>query len=93
MINSPSKIDLKIATQAKPELTWSTILFDCNCHTFEAVIEQLMKAINCTYATASQLAHVADQLGSVAVYKGNKERCEKIADVLGSIGLDVKVAL
>jgi len=25
------------------------------------------------------------------VFKGSKEKCEQVADVLGSIGLDVKV--
>ena len=51
-----------------------------------------MKAIACSYATASQLANVADQLGSVSVYKGTYEQCENVADILGSVGLVVKVS-
>ena len=90
MIESPSKI-IKIAVLEKSELNWQTILFNCNCHTFDTVIEQIMKAIGCTSATASQLANVADQFGSVTVFKGSKEKCESVADILGNVGLNVKV--
>ena len=92
MANSISKTDIKIATLIKPELMWQVILFNCNCHTFDAVIEQLIKAIGCSSSTASQLAYVADQFGSVTVYKGEKEECERVADILGSIRLVVKVS-
>ena len=27
---------------------WKTILFNCNCHTFEAVTQQIIRAIQCT---------------------------------------------
>jgi hypothetical protein len=78
-------------TITKPEYIWRTVLFNCNCHTFDTVIDQLMKAINCTYSTASQLANVADQLGSVTVFKGTKERCEDVSGILTSVGLEAKV--
>jgi hypothetical protein len=88
---TPEKITV-LRTTNFSELGWQTILYNCNCHTFETVIEQLMKAIGCSYATASQLANVADQLGSVSVYKGTYEQCENVADILGSVGLEVKVS-
>ncbi|KKR62840.1 MAG: ATP-dependent Clp protease adaptor protein ClpS [Parcubacteria group bacterium GW2011_GWB1_41_5] len=84
-------IDPKITLLTEKELIWQVILFNCNCHTFDEVIEQLVQAIGCSSATASQLAQVADQFGSVKVYEGEKESCGKVADTLGRIGLLVKV--
>lgn len=78
-------------TIVKPEYEWRTVLFNCNCHTFDTVIDQLMKAINCTYTTASQLANVADQLGSVTVFRGTKEKCEDVSGILTSVGLVAQV--
>ncbi|MBX9723554.1 MAG: ATP-dependent Clp protease adaptor ClpS [Candidatus Obscuribacterales bacterium] len=91
MIDAPTKINLDVLTITKTELTWRTILFNCNCHTFDTVIEQLMKAINCSYIKASQLANVADQLGSVTVCTGTKGKCEDVAGILGSVGLEAHV--
>ncbi len=70
---------------------WKTILFNCNCHTFEAVTLQITRAIQCTREKADTLAYTADSTGSVIVYEGTNERCEKVASILGSIGLVVTV--
>lgn len=80
-----------IITKLVPLYSWQTILYNCDCHTFDEVITQIMLAITCTEATASQYAHTVHNLGSVAVFKGEKDKCELVADVLGSIGLNVKV--
>lgn len=91
MIGTRTKITIDTIKIAKPMYSWRTVLFNCNCHTFDAVIEQIMKAIRCSEHTASQLANVADQLGSVTVFAGDKEKCESVADILGAIGLKVDV--
>lgn len=70
---------------------WKTILFNCNCHTFDAVTLQITRAIQCTKEKAYDLAFFADRIGSVTIYEGSRERCEKVASVLGSIGLNVTV--
>jgi hypothetical protein len=70
---------------------WKTILFNCNCHTFEAVTSQIIRAIQCTKERADNLVFFADRTGSVIIYEGSNEKCEKIASVLGSIGLVVTV--
>ncbi|MBI3292458.1 MAG: ATP-dependent Clp protease adaptor ClpS [Elusimicrobia bacterium] len=71
---------------------WHTILFNCNCHTFEEVARQLMKAIHCSYKRGMDFAEVVDRTGKAVVYTGPRERCEAVAAVLGDIGLIVKVA-
>lgn len=70
---------------------YKTVLFNCNCHTFDAVITQIIRSIQCTREKAEGLAMFADEIGSVIIYEGSRERCEKVASVLGSIGLVVTV--
>lgn len=90
-MSNQTKTTLDVKTVTKAELVWHAVLFNCYCHTFDEVIEQLMKAIGCSATTGSQLANVAEQFGSVSVYTGSEAQCEKVADILGSTGLDVKV--
>ncbi len=85
------KNNIDIATLINPSLIWNVILFNCNCHTFDTVIEELMESLGCSYAKASQFANVADQLGSVKIYEGDKKNSERIADTLGRAGLIVKL--
>ncbi len=92
MVSSSSKTTLDVKTLTKSELIWHTVLFNCYCHTFDEVVGQLMKAIGCSSTTGSQLANVAEQFGSVSVFTGSESQCEKVADILSSTGLDVKVS-
>ena len=55
------------------------------------VIGLLMKAVKCDATTAARYAVTAEEFGSVVVYKGTKEDCEKVASILGGTGLKVSV--
>lgn len=70
---------------------WKTVLFNCDCHSFEQVIRQLVKAINCGRQRAEVLAWEAHRSGSAVVYQGHRERCEAVAAVLEEIALQVRV--
>ena len=71
---------------------WSAILFNCNCHSFDDVARQLMKAIHVSYERGMEIANVVHRSGKAVVYSGPRERCEAVAMVLEDIGLVVKVA-
>lgn len=71
---------------------WRVILFNCSCHSFDEVETQLLKAIRCTLSRARRISMEVHTNGSSVVYTGALERCEAVADVLGSIGLLVHVA-
>jgi len=71
---------------------WRTVLFNCNCHSFDQVEWQLIKAIRCSPEKAHQYALAVHTKGKVEVYEGYKEKAEAIADVLGTIGLRVTVS-
>jgi ATP-dependent Clp protease adaptor protein ClpS len=71
---------------------WSVILFNCDCHSFEQVEGILLKAVRCGLAQARAYSWEVHSKGSAVVYQGALERCEAVADVIGSIGLQVKVS-
>lgn len=73
-------------------LPWNTILFNCDCHSFEDVALQLMKAIRVTYASGMSIANTVHTAGKAVVYTGPRERCEAVAMVLEDIRLVVKVS-
>lgn len=86
-----TKLSFELNSKTLPSLSWQTVLYNCDCHEFWEVVEQIMLAIKCTESTASHYAHTAHNLGCVAVFKGKKGKCEQVGDVLGSIGLKVKI--
>ena len=71
---------------------WKTILFNCDCHTFDEVENVVIKATRCTLSRARQISFEVHSRGSAVVYEGPRERCEAVAEVIASVGLRVKVA-
>jgi ATP-dependent Clp protease adaptor protein ClpS len=70
---------------------WNTLLFNCNCHSFEDVARQLMKAIRVSYERGMDIANTVHTTGRAVVYTGHRERCEAVAMVLEEIGLLTQV--
>ena len=71
---------------------WMTILHNCNCHTFEEVVHQLMKAIACSEAEGWEIAWRVHNTGKAVVKVGAEEECVKVGNILAEIGLIVTVA-
>jgi len=71
---------------------WKTVLFNCDCHTFDEVERVVIAATRCSIARARQISFEVDARGSAVVCEGPRARCETVAEALGSIGLRVKVA-
>jgi ATP-dependent Clp protease adaptor protein ClpS len=74
------------------EPPWVTILWNCDCHTFEQVARQLMKAIGCSYEDGMAVAWRVHNDGRAVVRAGPREECERVARILAEIGLRVTVA-
>jgi ATP-dependent Clp protease adapter protein ClpS len=70
---------------------WITYLWNCDCHTFEQVANQLVKAIGCSYDEGMALAWRVHTEGKAAVRIGPKPACQRVARVLAEIGLQVTV--
>ncbi|MBI5595332.1 MAG: ATP-dependent Clp protease adaptor ClpS [Elusimicrobia bacterium] len=71
---------------------WRVVLFNCECHSFDEVERQLIKAVRCSLAQARAWSWEVHSKGSAVVYKGPQERCEAVAGVLEDIKLAVKVS-
>ena len=91
MATSVSRRVPKTAHYDQSAFSCKTILFNCNCHSFEDVETQLIKAIHCTLSRARAIAWKVHTAGSEVVYSGHKERCEAVAEVLAAVGLIVKI--
>jgi ATP-dependent Clp protease adapter protein ClpS len=70
---------------------WLTILHNCECHTFEQVVLQLMKAIGCSEQRGWEIAWEVHNTGRAVVKVGPEQQCVKVGNVLASIGLIVTV--
>ena len=66
------------------------ILYNCDCHTFEDVIGQLQKAIGCTQEKGEAFAWEVHTTGRAVVYSGSDVECEKVANILRQIRLQVE---
>jgi ATP-dependent Clp protease adaptor protein ClpS len=69
---------------------WVVILYNCDCHTFDDVIYILCIATGCTVDEAGALADRVDKEGRAIVFDGTQEECERVADIIGSIKLQVE---
>lgn len=71
---------------------WLTILWNCDCHSFEQVARQLVKAIGCSHDDAMGIAWRVHNEGKAVVRVAPRSECERVARILGEIGLQVTVA-
>ncbi len=71
---------------------WMTVLHNCDCHTFEEVVHQLMKAIACSEAEGWEIAWQVHNTGKAVVKVGPEAECVKVGNILAEIGLIVTVA-
>jgi ATP-dependent Clp protease adaptor protein ClpS len=70
---------------------WQAVLYNCDCHTYAQVIQQLMLAIGCSRDQAYELAWIVDHHGRASVYFGEKTECERVVGILRDIGLRAEV--
>jgi ATP-dependent Clp protease adaptor protein ClpS len=67
-------------------------LFNCECHSFEEVITQLLKAVpGMTRPLAEELAWRVHTHGLAEVHRGSALECDRVAKILGETGLIVQV--
>jgi ATP-dependent Clp protease adapter protein ClpS len=88
---APRKTEVPRDSGDDPASGWMTILFNDEVHTFQEVAQQLVKAVRCSLEKGLAFANVVHHTGSAIVYRGPKERCEAVADVLEQIRLKTQV--
>ncbi len=70
---------------------WITILHNCDCHTFEDVVKQLIKAIACSEDRAWEIAWEVHNTGKAVVKVGSETECVRVGNILAATGLVVTV--
>lgn len=70
---------------------WMTILHNCDCHTFEDVVKQLIKAIACSEDRAWEIAWEVHNTGKAVVKVGPEAECVRVGNILAATGLVVTV--
>tara|TARA_R110002096_G_scaffold428478_4_gene640236 strand:+ start:22443 stop:22763 length:321 start_codon:yes stop_codon:yes gene_type:complete len=70
---------------------WRVLLFDDDIHSFDEVIEQIMKATGCNYNKAQELTLQVHNEGKAVVYEGDFVECLKIDSVLKEIQLVTEI--
>ena len=97
-LSAPWLASAKAAPQEVEERTTGggegskVFLFNCECHTFDEVISQLLAAVpGMTRPLAEELAWRVHTSGLAEVYRGGASDCDRVARVLGETGLIVQV--
>jgi len=66
---------------------WRVILYDDDIHTFDEVINQIIKATGCSLAKAEELTWKVHNEGKAIVFEGEFEECLAVDSVLKEIQL------
>ncbi|MGD8427967.1 MAG: ATP-dependent Clp protease adaptor ClpS [Balneolaceae bacterium] len=77
--------------EEKDQTPWRVILYDDDIHTFDEVIEQLIKALSCSQAHAEKLTFKVHNEGKAKVFEGNFEECFEVNGVLKEIQLVTEI--
>lgn len=70
---------------------WRLILYDDDVHTFDEVINQLIKALGCSMEKAEEITLKVHNDGKATAYEGSFEECLKINSVLQEIQLVTEI--
>jgi len=84
----PGASEVVETAQAPP---WMTILHNCDCHTFEEVVRQLMRAIACSEEDGWQIAWQVHNTGKAVVKIAPEPECVRVGNILAAAGLVVTV--
>ena len=73
------------------ETPWRLILYNDEIHTFDEVINQLVKAIKCSFNKAEEIAFRVHFEGKALVFEGAFEECLRINSILMEIQLVTEI--
>lgn len=71
---------------------WVVIVYDNDYNTYNEVIAILMKATGCSAQEAYIEAWEIDHLGKSVVHHGEREECDRAANIIAEIGIRVEVS-
>ena len=72
-------------------LPYKVVLFNDDCHSFDEVINQLIKAVKCSYDEARNYTFEAHVKGKSTVFAGELSNCLKVTSILEEISLHTQI--
>jgi len=88
-----SEVQDDVIDETKIKEPTRAILFNDEVHTFDEVINQLIKALKCSHARAEELTWEVHNTGRSCVYAGELSRCLEITRVLEEIELMTQIEM
>lgn len=87
------QVDVLVETAEEEAIDtpWRLILYDDDIHTFDEVINQLIKALKCSRPRAEELTYKVHFEGKALVFEGNFEECLRINAILQEIQLITEI--
>lgn len=85
------KYEELIDTAEEVKLLSRVILYNDDWHTFDEVIDQLIKAIKCTFEKAKGFAFEVHTKGFAIVFEGEMKDCLRVSSILEEIALRTKI--
>lgn len=82
---------VEILEEEDEETPWRVILYNDEIHTFDEVINQLIKATGCSTSKAEELTFKVHNEGKAKVYEGNFEECFEVNSILKEIQLVTEI--
>lgn len=70
---------------------FKVVLFNDDFHSFDEVINQLVKVLKCGFETARDFAFEAHVKGKAIVFSGALNECLKVSTVLEEIALHTQI--
>jgi ATP-dependent Clp protease adaptor protein ClpS len=92
MLADPNKqLEITEEEEVTDVLAFRVILFNDDWHSFDEVINQLIKATKCSFATARAYAFEVHVKGKAVVYSGEMSECLKVSSILEEIALHTQI--
>jgi ATP-dependent Clp protease adapter protein ClpS len=88
-----SEPEIKEKNDSGSSLKYSAkvVLYNDDFHSFEEVISQVIKAINCSKIKAFELTMKAHNEGKAVVFKGLYNNCIRVSSILEEIALRTEI--
>jgi len=81
----------ELDSETSVDTAYRVFLFNDDHHTFDEVINQLIKAINCSYEKARTFAFEVHVKGKAMVFSGTMQSCLKVSSILEEISLHTQI--
>lgn len=85
------KVEIDNDEEISIGLLCKVILYNDDWHTFEEVINQLIKALSCPFEVARDLTFEVHVKGKALVFSGDIKDCLRVSSVLEEIALNTEI--